>query len=338
MATVPPVVMPGPTFLEGPQAIADKYAALGGDQGFLGLPASDIGVTPDGLGVYRHYQKGAQPDGSIYWTRKTGAWSIHGAIRDKWASLGWEKSELGYPVTDETGTPDGVGRYNHFQKGDKPDASVYWTPQTGAWSIHGAIRDKWASLGWEKSELGYPVTDEQATPDGAGRINHFEHGEIIWTAAQGAVVVPTVRTWGPESVTFSDGTALGGPITVVMNNKGDWTFSGHMHDSGFDSYDFTIAVAVMTPSGIAYTLSHTGHTQGTSANPFGPNRDNDWTSSGNNASIRDNWLEVFQGQLAWRIVAQDLLASALSDLLQQVIKDLISKGIAAGVTALIALV
>jgi uncharacterized protein with LGFP repeats len=24
---------------------------------------------------------------------------------------------LGYPVTDETGTPDGHGRYNHFQGG-----------------------------------------------------------------------------------------------------------------------------------------------------------------------------------------------------------------------------
>jgi len=39
------------------------------------------------------------------------------------------------------------------------------------------------------------------------------------------------------------------------------------------SYDFPIAIAIMTPSGIAYTLSQNGHTQGTGANPFSPNRD-----------------------------------------------------------------
>jgi hypothetical protein len=111
-------------------------------------------------------------------------------------------------------------------------------------------------------------------------------------------------------VTFSDGTALGGNFSVVINSNGDWIFSGHMHDSGFDSYDFTLAVVVMTPSGIGYTLSHSGHTQGTSANPFGPNRDDDWTSAGNNPSIRENWGQVQSAVLQWRIVSQDLLGQA----------------------------
>src|SRR5947207_1389749 len=116
--------------------------------------------------------------GSSSWTTKTGAWSINGAIRAKWASLGWERSVLGYPVTDETGTPDGIGRFNHFSNA----GSIYWTPGTGAWSVHGAIRDKWASLGWERSVLGYPVTDETGTPDGIGRFNHFSNaGSIYWT-------------------------------------------------------------------------------------------------------------------------------------------------------------
>jgi hypothetical protein len=153
--------------------------------------------------------------------------------------------------------------------------------------------------------------------------------------------LPDTMTWGPLSVTFSDGTALGGSITVVANKQGDWTFSGHMHDSGFDSYDFTIAVAIMTPSGIAYTLSQNGHTQGTSANLFGPNRDCDWTNSGNNPSIRDDWAQVVEAVVDWRIVSQDLLGQALSDIVQQAVedalKDLLKKGIVAGVTAVIAL-
>ena len=31
----------------------------------------------------------------------------------KWASLRWEAGILGYPLTDELTTPDGVGRFNH---------------------------------------------------------------------------------------------------------------------------------------------------------------------------------------------------------------------------------
>jgi uncharacterized protein with LGFP repeats len=27
---------------------------------------------------------------------------VHGAIRDKWAALGWERGVAGYPLTDET--------------------------------------------------------------------------------------------------------------------------------------------------------------------------------------------------------------------------------------------
>jgi hypothetical protein len=111
----------------------------------------------------------------------TGAHETHGAIRDEWSRLGWERSAVGYPITDETGTPDGVGRYNHFQYG-----SVYWTPRTGAHEIHGAIRDEWARLGWERSVVGYPTTDETGTPDRVSRFNHFQYGSVYWTPQTGA--------------------------------------------------------------------------------------------------------------------------------------------------------
>ena len=91
---------------------------------------------------------------------------------------------LGYPLTDETTTPDGVGRYNHFQSG-----SIYWTPSTGAHEVHGAIRGLWASLGWERSWLGYPISSELTTPDGVGRYSLFQHGGIFWTPTGGAVAV-----------------------------------------------------------------------------------------------------------------------------------------------------
>jgi len=153
-----------------------KYAQLGAAGGFLGAPVTGENVAPDNVGHYRHYQAG-----SIYWSPPTGAHESHGAIRGLWAAKGWERSFLGYPATDETGTPDGVGRYNHFQGG-----SIYWTPGTGAHEAHGAIRQLWAARGWERSFLGYPLTDESTTPDGVGRYNHFQGGSIYWTPATGA--------------------------------------------------------------------------------------------------------------------------------------------------------
>src|SRR6185295_11918539 len=107
--------------------------------------------------------------------------TVIGAIRDKWIQLGGATSFLGEPLTDETSTPDGVGRYNHFQGG-----SIYWTPATGAHEVHGAIRDKWESMGWERSWLGYPVTDEIDFPEG-GRVNSFERGQIYWWPDTGPI-------------------------------------------------------------------------------------------------------------------------------------------------------
>lgn len=159
-------------------AIRAKWDALGAETGFLGLPTTDELSTACGGGRFNHFA-----GGSIYWTPATGAHEVHGLIRAKWASLGWECSFLGFPLTDETTTPDGVGRYNHFQGG-----SVYWTPATGAHEVHGAIRDLWASLGWERSRLGYPTSDELAWGT-IGRVSYFQGGRIYWTPFGGAFVI-----------------------------------------------------------------------------------------------------------------------------------------------------
>lgn len=159
--------------------ITAKYRALGGAGGWLGVAITSITKCPDNIGSYQHYV-----NGSIYYHPSTGAHEVHGLIRARWQSLGWERSFLGYPLTDETATPDGVGRYNHFQGG-----SIYWSPASGAWEVHGAIRGKYSSLGWERSFLGYPLTNETTTPDGIGRYNHFQHGSIYWSPGTGAFEV-----------------------------------------------------------------------------------------------------------------------------------------------------
>ena len=165
-----------------------KYATLGGPSGFLGPPITPETATLDGVGRYREYQ-----NGWIHWHPNTGAHMTYGAIREKWAALGWERSFLGYPLTDTTPTPDGVGRYTHFQGG-----SIHWSPSTPASAVSGAIRDKWASLGWERSFLGYPLTDEIINPDQRGRRQHFQGALIYWTTSTGAHVIggDIFEQWG----------------------------------------------------------------------------------------------------------------------------------------------
>jgi hypothetical protein len=152
--------------------IDDKYAALGGAASFLGKPTAAEATCPDGKGHYRHYE-----GGSIYWHPLTGAHEVHGLIRAKWAKLGWEKSVLGYPKTDEAESGGGAkGRFNLFQGG----AMTWKQGAKEAFETHGAIRSKFGQMGWEAGFLGFPTTDETATPDGVGRFNHFDGGSIYW--------------------------------------------------------------------------------------------------------------------------------------------------------------
>lgn len=106
---------------------------------------------------------------------------IHGAIYQKWVALGGVN--WGIPNTDESPCWDGTGRFNHFN-GDQ--ATIIWSPQTGAQAIWGDIRRRWAELGWERSYLGYPTSDESNFPDG-GRVNSFQRGGIYWWPDTGAL-------------------------------------------------------------------------------------------------------------------------------------------------------
>ncbi|WP_236834614.1 DUF3152 domain-containing protein [Blastococcus sp. KM273129] len=179
--------------------IWQRWAQLGWEQGPLGYPVTGELGTPDGHGRYNHFSR---PGGaSIYSTLATGTHEIYGAIRARWAEMGWERGPLGYPVTGELGTPDGEGRFNHFSR--PGGGSIYWTEDTGAHDIYGAIRARWAEMGWERSLLGYPVTGELGTPDGRGRFNHFSRpggASIYWTAETGAhELYDDIRTRWAES-------------------------------------------------------------------------------------------------------------------------------------------
>ena len=152
-----------------PMTIDKKYEEV---KGILGNPTSPETTCPDGIGRFRHYQYG-----SIYkQSPEKEPFEIHGPIFAKWASLGYERSFLGYPKTDECNSLAPNSKYQRFIWG-----TMCWFPgQTEAFEVHGAILNRWGQLDWEKGLLGFPITDETATTDGIGRYNHFRNGSIYW--------------------------------------------------------------------------------------------------------------------------------------------------------------
>jgi hypothetical protein len=165
----------------------DKWLALGGGKGSLGYPTkndhSKCGTNPFEANC-DEFQ-----NGSIYWNPGTEAYAVSGAIRDKYIEIG--SAALGIPTTDEWGTIDGIGRFNHFERG-----SIYWSPTTGAYEVHGPIRDRWANTnpdpGWEASYLGYPISDVITISDQL-QFSRFQNGVIIYSQDKGAVDIKIDR-------------------------------------------------------------------------------------------------------------------------------------------------
>ncbi|MFI1147443.1 FG-GAP-like repeat-containing protein [Streptomyces sp. NPDC020817] len=177
--------------------ILAKYLAKGGTS--IGYPTTDVLVPSDGVGRYVNLRGPGQTsdNGSVYWHPSSGAWIVWGGIRAKWLALGAEKGILGYPTSDETPTFDGTGRFSTFYSAAGGKGGIFWSTETGAWSVHGSIYATYVSLGGPASRIGYPVTDETNVGDGSvARFNHFRPrsdaeatASIYWSKGNGASAI-----------------------------------------------------------------------------------------------------------------------------------------------------
>lgn len=147
----------------------DGRITVSNRQLFIGAPTGDQFKTPQKDGAGQHFE-----GGSLYWSAKTGTHEVHGNIRDKWKALGWENSFLGFPVTNETATPDGYGKFNFFEGG-----CIYYHPNLGTFAVPKMIAEVWKKEGWEKGKLGYPISDEIIKNNNS--IQKFEFGAVIST-------------------------------------------------------------------------------------------------------------------------------------------------------------
>jgi uncharacterized protein with LGFP repeats len=222
--------------------IYKKWVILGSEASSgLGYPITDEQWTADKVCRYNNFSLG----GAIYWTPALGPFFIYGDIYRKWMAQGGEGSGIGYPITDETSTPDKVCRYNTFKNG----GAIYWTPQHGAFLIYGEIYKKWISLGGEEGTLGYPLTDETSSKSvPGGRYNKFSKGgSLLWTPADGVKIMDAA--WADvrskdfnKDITSGGLAALGGWTVSTIRDDGTFVWRGVGHDSGADGYHYSATV------------------------------------------------------------------------------------------------
>jgi uncharacterized protein with LGFP repeats len=104
---------------------------------------------------------------------------VTGAILSKYESIGGPTGDLGFPVGTEVdgGVPN--SRISTFSAADKP--VIFWTPDSGAIVVRGAINAAWAKLGGATGQLGAPTGEQTVKGDTVTQT--FSGGELSWNNA-----------------------------------------------------------------------------------------------------------------------------------------------------------
>jgi uncharacterized protein with LGFP repeats len=154
-------------------AINQAWNAAGGPDSVVGGKDGEVFAIGAGFG-----QKFS--GGKIFFTPDTGAHLIYGAVLDKYESLGGPAdSDLGFPNIDTVaGLISSKSRVNTFSASDKP--AIFWTPDTGAWAVRGALNAAWDKLGGSAGQLGAPIEDERY--DGDVVSQRFSGGQLSWNS------------------------------------------------------------------------------------------------------------------------------------------------------------
>nr|WP_197516044.1 LGFP repeat-containing protein [Mycobacterium sp. 1465703.0] len=102
-----------------------------------------------------------------------------GAIYDHWQAIGGTNSVLGAPTSPED-SAEGDARFVTFVRG-----AMYWSPETGAQPVTGAIYDAWGSQSYERGPLGLPTSAEIQEP--LQITQNFQHGTLNYERLTGNV-------------------------------------------------------------------------------------------------------------------------------------------------------
>ncbi|WP_183506940.1 MULTISPECIES: hypothetical protein [unclassified Mycolicibacterium] len=191
-------------------AIDQAWQAAGGDTSPVGTKDGDVYAVGDGFA--QNFS-----GGKIFFTPATGAHLLFGPILDKYQALGGPAdSDLGFPTIDEVaGLVGPDSRVSTFSASDKP--AIFWTPDTGAWVVRGAINAAWDKLGGSAGTMGVPTGDE--TFDGAMVNQKFTGGEISYDNS-----AKTFTTVPPELAGTLAGLEVPSDATSAINEA--WRAAG----------------------------------------------------------------------------------------------------------------
>ena len=159
--------------LDATTLINQTWRSTGGLAGPLGARQGEQSPIGDN-GASQGYA-----GGRIFYTPDTGAYAVTGAILSKYESLGGPTGDLGLPIGAESdgGAPN--SRVSAFSAPDKP--VIFWTPDTGAIVVRGAINAAWQKLGGAAGTLGVPAGEQSISGDTTTQ--RFSGGEISWNRA-----------------------------------------------------------------------------------------------------------------------------------------------------------
>ncbi|WP_174551741.1 alpha/beta hydrolase-fold protein [Nocardia grenadensis] len=155
-------------------AVAGAVGAVVGGNDWLGDCLTGEYQVPGGLAQdFRH--------GRVFYSPAGGAYPVAGRIGGGYQAAAGPSGVLGLPTGAEQPLPDGRGRFQQFRHG-----SLYWTPETGAQVVRGAILEEWGRQGFEGGPARYPVGPEVRTPNRDGSVQPFEGGPFYFSPATGA--------------------------------------------------------------------------------------------------------------------------------------------------------
>ncbi|MDT5265403.1 MAG: hypothetical protein QOI90_2029 [Mycobacterium sp.] len=207
LALAAAVVLLAPVAAATPESDADAainqaWDAGGGTTGPLGPKDGTVYAIGDGFG-----QNFA--GGKAFFTPDTGAHLMQGAILDKYLSLGGPAdSDLGFPTIDEGAGKAPNSRNTTFSAADNP--VIFWTPDTGARVVRGAINAAWDKVGGSAGPLGVPTEDEVYRGDVVSQ--NFSGGQLSWDSKTAAFT-----TTPPELADQLAGLPVPGDATSAIN-------------------------------------------------------------------------------------------------------------------------
>jgi hypothetical protein len=191
-------------------SVQDSMDAVARNHPVIGNPIKPFAAIPGG------YQREYEWAIVYYDNASPGTTSeVHGEILAKYLLSGGPASSLGFPRTSEMTGAHGVGQYNHFANG-----SIYWFPLLGAYTVSGAIKDKWVELGAEGGPLGYPTADAQNLGN-RGVLGRFQYGIIHYLPVRGAHYMygPLLQKWADSN---GERGSYGYPIEDPYTLNGKW--------------------------------------------------------------------------------------------------------------------